>query len=179
MKWAKQTGFTIVELLIVVVVIAILATITIVSYNGIQNRVHDSAVASDLKALGTKIEAWKIDNNNQYPSGGSSSGTHLPELSFKASKSAYATGSATQNNIWYCRNSGRDAYAVVALSKSGAIYYISQTNASPIRYTGSTAWSPSGINCNSLISSALGWQYAGYASSDTTDGPWRAWAGGN
>ena len=34
--WAKQAGFTIVELLIVIVVIAILAAITIVAYNNVQ-----------------------------------------------------------------------------------------------------------------------------------------------
>ena len=36
LKQTKQRGFTIVELLIVVVIIAILAAITIVAYNGIQ-----------------------------------------------------------------------------------------------------------------------------------------------
>ena len=46
--WAKnkQSGFTIVELLIVVVVIAILAVITIVSYNGIQERARISGAQS-------------------------------------------------------------------------------------------------------------------------------------
>ena len=42
-------GFTIVELLIVVVVIAILAAITIVSYNGISNRAKSSAVQATTK----------------------------------------------------------------------------------------------------------------------------------
>lgn len=47
--WAqKQPGFTIVELLIVVVIIAILAAITIVSYNGISNRAKESSAATYL-----------------------------------------------------------------------------------------------------------------------------------
>lgn len=54
----KSSGFTIVELLIVVVVIAILAAITIVSYNGITARANDSAVktglSSTIKKLGVK-----------------------------------------------------------------------------------------------------------------------------
>jgi prepilin-type N-terminal cleavage/methylation domain-containing protein len=48
----KQTGFTIVELLIVIVVIGILAAITIVAYNGIQERArlsHGVSFAAQLK----------------------------------------------------------------------------------------------------------------------------------
>ena len=51
MKTSKQ-GFTIVELLIVIVVIAILAAITIVAYNGIQNR----AKASSAQELAAQIQ---------------------------------------------------------------------------------------------------------------------------
>ncbi len=69
MQWAqKQKGFTIVELLIVVVVIAILAAITIVAYNGIQNRAKDSAVASMASQAQKKLAAYAVLNNDQYPS---------------------------------------------------------------------------------------------------------------
>ncbi len=40
---SKNAGFTIVELLIVIVVIGILAAITIVAFNGVQNRAKDAA----------------------------------------------------------------------------------------------------------------------------------------
>jgi prepilin-type N-terminal cleavage/methylation domain-containing protein len=67
-KYSKQTGgFTIVELLIVIVVIAILAAITIVAYNGIQERSRASAVSSALNQATKKLALYQIDNPNQYP----------------------------------------------------------------------------------------------------------------
>lgn len=50
------SGFTIVELLIVVVVIAILAAITIISYNGIQQRAKVTAKKAELSQLQRKIQ---------------------------------------------------------------------------------------------------------------------------
>ena len=47
----KAHGFTIVELLIVIVVIAILAAISIVAYTGIQERAQAASVASALKSI--------------------------------------------------------------------------------------------------------------------------------
>ena len=62
----KQTGFTIVELLIVIVVIAILAAITIVAYNGIQSRARLSSAQSTANTVAKKAEAWNALNNS-YP----------------------------------------------------------------------------------------------------------------
>lgn len=62
----KQTGFTIVELLIVIVVIGILAAITIVAYNGIQEKARASGLVSDLRGAATQL---KLDHSktNAYP----------------------------------------------------------------------------------------------------------------
>ena len=65
------SGFTIVELLIVIVVIGILAAITIVAYIGVQNRARAAAFASGikkvdkafhLKATSDSATTWWIDN---------------------------------------------------------------------------------------------------------------------
>lgn len=56
-KQTKSRGFTIVELLIVIVVIAILAAITIVAYNGIQNRAKTTTGQTLASNIAKKIEA--------------------------------------------------------------------------------------------------------------------------
>lgn len=62
-------GFTIVELLIVIVVIAILAAISVVAYNGIQNRANNTKVQSDMRQVAKLIEVYNAQNGS-YPSTG-------------------------------------------------------------------------------------------------------------
>jgi len=74
MKWrAKQTGFTIVELLIVIVVIGILAAITIVAYNGIQQRARDAQRQSDISTIKKALEVYYAANDRYPPGSGSTS----------------------------------------------------------------------------------------------------------
>ena len=58
----KRRGFTIVELLIVIVVIAILAAISIVAYNGIQQRAQVSRRESDASNYLKAIQAARINS---------------------------------------------------------------------------------------------------------------------
>ena len=58
MRRALKDGFTIVELLIVVVVIAILAVITIATYTGIQEKAKTSRSVSTADQVRTKSMAW-------------------------------------------------------------------------------------------------------------------------
>ena len=67
--WAKQKGFTIVELLIVIVVIGILAAITIVAYNGIQARARDNTRKQDLAQIAKALHLYAIDNDNYIETG--------------------------------------------------------------------------------------------------------------
>lgn len=69
-KWVrKKSGFTIVELLIVIVVIGILAAITIVAYNGIQQRGRDAQRKSDLANIAKAYALYKVDKGDFMSTG--------------------------------------------------------------------------------------------------------------
>lgn len=62
----NQQGFTIVELLIVIVVIGILAALVITTFTGIQQQARDTERKADIKALQGQIEAYYANKGN-YP----------------------------------------------------------------------------------------------------------------
>jgi prepilin-type N-terminal cleavage/methylation domain-containing protein len=61
-----KQGFTIVELLVVIVVIGILAAITIVSYTGISQKAAVASLVSDLDNAAKQLKVFQVINNN-YP----------------------------------------------------------------------------------------------------------------
>lgn len=62
----NNRGFTIVELLIVIVVIGILAALVVVTYNGIQQKARDTERKTDINAMHGQLEAFQAQNG-RYP----------------------------------------------------------------------------------------------------------------
>lgn len=92
-------GFTVVELLIVIVVIGILATLTIIAYSGIQKSTRLATTQHDIEQVTKVLETYRVKNNETYPA---SLVTLLAStgVSFSSGNTPYYSYNATTKN--YC-----------------------------------------------------------------------------
>lgn len=65
-KQIPRSGFTIVELLVVIVVIGVLASLVVVAYNGVQQRAYNAKVVSGVNAYLKALYQYKAINDS-YP----------------------------------------------------------------------------------------------------------------
>lgn len=162
------SGFTIVELLIVIVVIAILAAITVVAFNGVTDRANNSAVQNDLTNMAKRIEMDRVDRGTYIP-GGSASGdsTLFPGFTFEPTKNAYYTNA---HNLYYCNGDldGEDTFRIMARSKSGTTYRYSPE--SGIENLGSIGVGTA-VACNGLTDYSHSYGYF------STNERWYSWTG--
>ncbi|HEY8886052.1 MAG TPA: prepilin-type N-terminal cleavage/methylation domain-containing protein [Candidatus Microsaccharimonas sp.] len=110
-KLQAERGFTIVELLIVIVVIGILAAITIVSFNGVTARANTANAVSAVNTVATKAEAYNSEpTTTGYPStfalltGATAAGTSylVTGVTFTATAIAAAPTPASTINFYVC-----------------------------------------------------------------------------
>lgn len=164
--YAKSDGFTIVELLIVIVVIAILAAISIVAYTGIQDRAKTSIVQSDLNNAKRKLMVFEVDNG-WYPR----NITELTAAGVKASDISVYDVRPSYSNFYYCASLTGDSFSLSAragnnpstsyfvTSSSGIAVHtglISQsTGCAKIGISTADAYSASGMSASGAISDWL------------------------
>ena len=65
-----KSGFTLVEILIVVVILGILAAIVIPQFTNASTEAKQSSLQSDLQMLRSQIELYKIQHNDELPGAG-------------------------------------------------------------------------------------------------------------
>ena len=67
MKAASRKGFTLIEILIVVIILGILAAIVIPQFTNASQDARNSSVASQLQTLRSAVELYKLQHGDSYP----------------------------------------------------------------------------------------------------------------
>jgi len=156
----KASGFTIIELLVVVVIIGILAAITIVSYRSLSARANEAAILSDLANAKKQFELYKIEHGF-YPTG------------FGASNCLTGSTNPTPDTKYCLKSSIGGAYGLVYSGSGGSDYilklskndnaYSVSDNTSPRQTVlagpdwidiGKQTWSKSNLNVGTMITGA-------------------------
>lgn len=169
----SQSGFTIVELLIVIVIIAILAAISIVAYNGIQQRARASAAVAALNQSTKAITLWQIDNPDTAPDC-----DKFKELTNSSGTSCTGTG-VTSNTVTYQYSPSATAGAYCITATVGSTSYTVTGTSQPANggcggHGVGGARSITNLATNpSFASNVVGWGSAGASISRVTT-PWSA-----
>jgi fimbrial protein pilin len=90
-KNIKNQGFTLVELLIVIVIIAILTVVSLVAYNGLQNQAKTSAAKSTVDSVAKKAELYNTEEG-KYPA-------QVSDLTGADTKKSYYIASANVTEL--------------------------------------------------------------------------------
>ncbi len=109
----KESGFTIVELLIVIVVIGILAALVITTFSGVQKKARDTERQTDIKALHGQVEAYYAQKGN-YPTLANMQDNAWVSGNLKGldTESAHDPKGGAGNNITAAAGNNQYAYAV-------------------------------------------------------------------
>jgi prepilin-type N-terminal cleavage/methylation domain-containing protein len=67
MKYQNEKGFTLIELMIVVVIIGILAAIGIANYNSMRDRAQEASLKANMHSLQLMLENYATINRGIYP----------------------------------------------------------------------------------------------------------------
>ena len=163
MNKKSSRGFTIVELLVVIVVIGILAAITIVSYAGITARANTTKAQSDAQSIQSVAEVMNADNGS-YPKLNSALGTGSATTKLPASVvSKMATSTNALSGTYYVKWEwcGSTNNSGTSDSQGGRITYWDYSGtpgpSSTVLYvgTGSAAGGAgSGTTCNTYFTNA-------------------------
>ena len=116
----RNKGFTIVELLIVIIIIGILAALVLNSFRGVQERARDTERTTDIRAQSAQLEVYYTDNGG-YPlfTGQINTDTWITTNLKGADLNAWRAPGFTANTMFNLVAPTKDQYGYTPLQSDG------------------------------------------------------------
>lgn len=153
-KRDEEEGFTLIELMVVVLIIAILLAIAIPTFLGARNRANDRAAQSSIRNALTAAKVLFTDDQDYTAATTSALTSQEPSLTFQAS----GTNSTTAKEVSVLGDNAYTFYGA-GFSKSGTCFFIRDISASGVTGAGTmyaSVASTAGAGCNASAAKALG-----------------------
>lgn len=123
----EDEGFTLIELMVVVLIIAILLAIAIPTFLGARQRANDRAAQSSLRNALTAAKTIYTDSQDYTQASATGLAAVEPSLT-------YGSAASTDFKVVSVNNASQTAWSAAALSKSGTCYVIAETAAGGTKY---------------------------------------------
>lgn len=153
----RQRGFTIVELLVVIVVIAVLASVTIVVYSGARTRAQATQIATDLKAIekafhlykqSIGLATWPSDNDATYLTGNANPTIATIITAQIGFRNFLATAPVpTGIGVSYAFDSDGDTYDGCSTNTSGVDIYVANATNNDLMQAVDSAMDDGNLGC--------------------------------
>jgi general secretion pathway protein G len=134
-------GFTLVEILIVVIILGILAAIVIPQFTNASNDARNNSIASTLQTVRSQIELFKIQHGDTPPAGlwsvmlakstttetgptagsGTNFGPYLQQAPTNPANGQTAVGTTFATNVGWAYNVVGSTYTISAVNTSGTV----------------------------------------------------------
>lgn len=164
MKKSSEQGFTLIEILVVILIIGILAAIAIPVFLNQRKTANDSAVESDVKNIATILQTLPSDSV-QFSKQSIVGNTGMTRLVYLTKGQVKTEDVPSSAGMWWSISGNSSSYCILAYHSNGNKY----THASPLTYD-STAGGlgKTGTACNPV---ALGGAGEVYVAGNFVDDP--------
>jgi type IV pilus assembly protein PilA len=132
---AAEAGFTLIELMVVLLIIAILLAIAIPTFLGVTSSANDRAAQSNLTNGLTEAAAQYQNAGQTYLGISSALSSSAPEYTWNASATGCSTGTPnciSVSSFDIATNNDQQGLVIAAMAKTGTCWYVAQLQATPV-----------------------------------------------